>query len=63
MPDPIAVTLAEATRLVPFSKDFLYKATKRTSGNVLPARLAARKTVVLVSDLTAWVRHEGEDAA
>lgn len=62
MPEQIAMTLDEAARLVPFSRDFLYKATKRTGGNVLPARLAARKTVVMTADLVTWVRKEGEAA-
>ena len=59
---PIAVTIEEAADLVPFSTDHLRKAIKRTEGNVLPARLAARKYVITVKALTEWVEHEGVDA-
>lgn len=58
----VAVSLDEATDLVPFSSDYLRKAVKRTEGNVLRARLAGRKYVVTVENLTKWVEQEGEDA-
>lgn len=58
----IAVTLSEATELVPFSEDYLRKAVKRTAGNPLPARLAGRKYVVTVDALTTWVQEEGDSA-
>lgn len=58
----LAVTLSEATELVPFSEDYLRKAVKRTAGNPLPARLAGRKYVVTVDALAAWVNEEGDAA-
>ena len=55
----IAVTLSEATELVPFSEDYLRKAVKRTGSNPLPARFAGRKYVVTIDALTEWVQAEG----
>lgn len=63
MPDlKIAVTLAEAADLTPFSEDYLRKAVRRTSGNPLPARFAARKYVVTIDHLREWVEREGVEA-
>lgn len=63
MPDTrLAVTLDQASELVPFSTDYLRKAVKRTGENPLPARLAGRKYVIAVRDLETWVQHEGVPA-
>lgn len=62
MADPIAIQLKDAPEYVPFSEDYLRKAVKRTQGNVLRARFAARKYVVTLTDLTDWVQKEGEEA-
>lgn len=58
----LAVTLEEATDLVPFSSDYLRKAVKRTAGNILPARFAGRKYIITVDALRAWVEREGDEA-
>lgn len=58
----VAVTLPQATQLVPFSEDYLRRAVHRTAGNTLPARFAGRKYIVLVADLEAWMRKEGDPA-
>lgn len=56
---PIAVALKDAPAYVPFSKDYLYRAVKRTGDNPLPARLAGGKYVIAMKDLEAWVQREG----
>lgn len=58
----IAVTIEEAADLVPFSPDYLRRAVKRTGQNPLPARLAGRKYVITVQNLTEWVEREGAEA-
>lgn len=58
----IAIALKDAPEYVPFSEDYLRRAVKRTGGNVLKARFAARKYVVTLKDLSDWVEHEGADA-
>lgn len=62
MTERIAVTLKEATQLVPFSEDYLRKAVHRTEGNYLPARIAGRKYVITVAALTKWIENEGDPA-
>lgn len=59
---PLAVALKDAPNLVPFSKDYLYKAIKRTDGNPLRARLAGGKYVITTESLRAWVEKEGEES-
>lgn len=59
---PIAIALKDAPKYVPFSKDYLYKAIRRTEGNPLRARLAGGKYVITTDDLRAWIQKEGDEA-
>lgn len=59
---PIAIALRDAPTYVPLSYDYLYKAVKRTGPNPLPARLVARKYIVTLADLRAWLEKEGVEA-
>lgn len=56
----LAVTLKEATELVPFSEDTLDRATKATDPQAFPPPLRAKRDsrgrrVVLVRDLASWL--------
>ena len=60
--DKIAVSLKEASHLVPFSEAYLRKAIHRTDRNHLEARQTSDygKYFVMVDDLTEWVKNEGD---
>ena len=59
---PVAVSLTQATSLVPFKEAYLRKAIRRTSDNPLPARVVSGKYIIQVSDLAEWVKQEGDPA-
>lgn len=63
MPDqPLAIALKDAPNYVPFSKDYIFRAIRRTEGNVLRARLAGGKYVITTENLRDWVQKEGVES-
>lgn len=61
MTQRILYSLQQATEMVPFSVDYLRRATNRTKGNPLPAKKAGRKVVILHRDLEAWAEQEEDE--
>jgi excisionase family DNA binding protein len=53
MHEPIALTIKQSVEAAGVRKTYLYEAIKRRE---LPARKAGRRTLILHTDLQAWLR-------